>query len=133
MWREHFKPLYRDYISMAKDAGKYVYMHSDGMIIELIEDLIELGLDAINAQVTCMDMDELQRRYAGRITFWGQMDRQHMLCFGTVEDAVRHVHEFHEKLRGPHGGNIVAQMHIEPSAKPENVEAVLAEFERLSG
>jgi uroporphyrinogen-III decarboxylase len=132
MWRELFKPLYRDYIRTAKQAGKFVYMHSDGMIIELIEDLIELGLDALNAQVTCMDMDELHRRYAGRITFWGQMDRQHMLCFGTVDDAIHEVREFHDKLRGPGGGHVVAQMHIEPSAKPENVEAVLAEFERLS-
>lgn len=130
MWRELFQPLYRDYIARAKRAGKYVYMHSDGMIIELIEDLIEMGLDAINAQVTCMDMAELQRRYAGRITFWGQMDRQHMLCFGTVEDARRDVQDFRRYLTGPGGGNVVCQMHIEPSARLENIEAVLDAFEQ---
>lgn len=131
MWRDMFKPLYRDYINRAKSAGKYVYMHSDGMIIDLIEDLIELGLDAINAQVTCMDMSELHRRYAGRITFWGQMDRQHMLCFGTTDNARQHARDFYRQLKSPEGGNVVCQMHIEPTARPENVEAVLSEFELM--
>lgn len=130
MWRDIFKPLYRDYITRAKSAGKYVYMHSDGMIFDLIEELIDLGLDALNAQVTCMDMAALHRNFAGRITFWGQMDRQHMLCFGTPEDARRDVREFRRHLTGPGGGHVVCQMHIEPSAKLENIEAVLAEFER---
>lgn len=128
-WRELFKPLYAEYIARAHRAGKYAYMHSDGMIIDIIEDLIALGLDAINAQVTCMDMAELHRRYAGRITFWGQMDRQHMPCFGAVEDARRHVDDFCRHLMGPGGGNVVCQMHIEPTAKPENIAAVLEAFE----
>ncbi len=131
MWREVFKPLYADYIGRAKQAGKFVYMHSDGMIIDILEDLIELGLDAINAQVTCMDMAELSRRFAGRITFWGQMDRQQMLCFGSADDARREVGEFCAQLGGPGGGHVVAQMHIEPTAKPENIEAVLDAFERI--
>jgi hypothetical protein len=126
-----FKPMYADYIRRATQAGKFVYMHSDGMILEILEDLVELGLDAINAQVTCMDMVELSRRFAGRITFWGQMDRQHMLCFGSTDEARQAVRDFWQHLRGPEGGNVVCQMHIEPTARPENIETVLEEFERL--
>jgi len=132
LWRELFKPLYAEYIGMAKAAGKFVYMHSDGQISAILEDLIELGLDAINAQVTCMDMDLLHERFAGRITFWGQMDRQHMLCFGTVAEARRAVHEFYDRLAAPNGSRVVAQMHIEPSARPENIETVLDEFEKIT-
>ncbi len=130
LWRALFKPLYADYITRTKQAGKFAYMHSDGFITDILDDLIELGLDAVNAQVTCMDMAELGRRFGGRVTFWGQMDRQHMLCFGTVEDARQAVHDFRNHLTGSGGGNIVAQMHIEPSARPENIEAVLDEFTR---
>jgi uroporphyrinogen decarboxylase len=132
MWRDLFKPLYAEYTAIAKRAGKFVYMHSDGDITAILDDLIEIGVDAINAQVTCMDLDVLREQFAGRITFWGQMDRQHMLCFGSPADARRDVHRFHEYLRPSGGGKIVAQMHIEPSAKPENITAVLEEFETLA-
>lgn len=131
LWRKLFKPLYADYISRAKRAGKFTYMHSDGYILDILEDLIELGLDAVNAQVTCMDLRELSRRFAGRLTFWGQMDRQHMLCFGTTDDARRAARAFYNHLAAPNGSRVVAQMHIEPDARPENVEQVLAEFERI--
>ncbi len=128
MWRELFKPLYADYLGLARQAGKFTYMHSDGYVIDILDDLVELGLDAVNAQVTCMDLEELSRRFAGRITFWGQMDRQHLLCFGTLEESRQASRDFFRHLASPTGGNVVTQMHIEPSAKPANIEAVLEEF-----
>ena len=79
-----------------------------------------------------MDMAELSRRFRGRIAFWGQMDRQHMLCFGTTDDARRDVHEFYDQLADGNGSRVLAQMHIEPTAKPQNIEAVLEEFDRLT-
>lgn len=131
LWRSFFKPLYAEYIGRAKAAGKFTYMHSDGHILPIIEDLIEIGLDALNAQVTCMDMAELGQRFAGRITFWGQMDRQQMLCFGSVTDAQRDVATFYEHLATPNGSGVVAQTHIEPTARPENLHAVFAAFDRV--
>lgn len=132
LWRSFFKPLYAEYAARAHAAGKFVYMHSDGHILPIIEDLIEVGVNALNAQVTCMDMAELGQRFAGRITFWGQMDRQHMLCFGSVNEAKRAVHDFYDNLAAEPGSGVVAQIHIEPSAKPENIRAVFAEFDRLA-
>ena len=126
-----FNPLYADYVARAKRAGKFVYLHSDGHILDIIEDLIELGVDALNAQVTCMDWAELADRFAGRITFWGQMDRQHLLCFGTVAQAGQAAADFHRYLSGPNGGCVVAQMHLEPSAQPEVIEAVLEAFDGI--
>ena len=71
-WREIFKPLYIDYVSIAHDAGKKIFMHSDGHIFDIYEDLIEIGVDAINSQLFCMDIEEIGRRFAGRITFWAR-------------------------------------------------------------
>lgn len=130
-WRALFKPLYAEYIARAKAAGKFTYMHSDGYILDILDDLIEIGLDAVNAQVTCMPYPELSRRFRGKITFWGQMDRQYMLCFGTPEQARRHVHDFYGFLAAPNGSRVLAQMHIEPTARPENIAAVLDEFEHI--
>jgi uroporphyrinogen-III decarboxylase len=131
LWRELFKPLYAEYIAKAQAAGKFVYMHSDGQITAIIDDLIEIGLDALNAQVTCMDYQELHERFRGRVTFWGQMDRQHMLCFGTSDEARQAARDFYQYLADDNGSHVVAQMHIEPDAKPENIETVLEAFEQI--
>lgn len=69
MWRERFKPLYRDYAQIAHAAGKAFFMHSDGFIVDIYPDLVEIGVDALNSQIFCMGVDRLVP-FAGRITFW---------------------------------------------------------------
>ena len=78
IWREIFKPMYRDYIEIAKRHGKKIFMHSDGFILDILPDLAEMGLDAVNSQIFCMGLDALEP-LAGKITFWGEIDRQHLL------------------------------------------------------
>jgi hypothetical protein len=48
LWREWFKPLYRDYTDIAHAHGKFAFMHSDGNITSIYEDLVETGVDALN-------------------------------------------------------------------------------------
>ena len=50
-WRKLFKPLYKDYIDIVHHHDKKAFMHSDGNILRVLPDLIELGLDAINSQI----------------------------------------------------------------------------------
>lgn len=121
LWAEIFKPMYRDYINIAKKYNKKMFMHSDGNTLAIIPHLIELGLDAINAQIFCMDMEEL-KKFKGKITFWGEIDRQHILPFGTVNDVKAAV-DFVGKNLWENGG-IIAQCEFGPGAKPENVRAV---------
>jgi len=71
IFENHFKPMYKEYCDIAHKNGKYIFMHSDGYITDIIEDLIEVGVDCLNSQVSCMDINELSDKYAGRITFWG--------------------------------------------------------------
>ena len=129
MWRELFKPLYRDYISIAHDRGKYCFMHSDGFIIDILPDLIELGLDAINSQIFCMDVRTLGERFRGGITFWGEIDRQHILPHATeseVADAVRLVRD---SLYD--NGGVIAQCEFGPGARPENVYTVFKTWDSM--
>ncbi|MGD2152382.1 MAG: cobalamin-dependent protein [Gemmatimonadales bacterium] len=124
LWREMFKPLYADYIAIAHEHGKYAFMHSDGYITEIIPDLIEIGLDALNSQVFCMDLEELGRRFAGQLTFWGELDRQQMLPRATtteIAEAARRLQAaFHRD------GGFIAQCEFGPGARPENVYAFFA-------
>jgi hypothetical protein len=129
MWRAIFKPLYKEYIDLAHSKGKYIFMHSDGCIADVIPDLVELGLDALNAQLFTMDIEDLGRRFAGKITFWGEIDRQHLLPYGTRQDIAQAVRRVKNALY--HNGGVIAQCEFGPGAKPENVYQVYQSWEEL--
>ncbi len=129
-WRELFKPLYRDYCEFAHGYGKFAFMHSDGDIAEIYEDLVEIGVDAINSQLFCMDLADLARRVKGKITFWGEIDRQHILPSPDPEEGRRAVREVARHLYDPSGG-IIAQLEFGAGANPATVMAVYEEWERI--
>jgi hypothetical protein len=106
MWVEVFKPLYKDYCDLAHAHGKFVFMHSDGHIMSIYEHLIEIGVDAINSQLFTMPIEEIGARFKGRITFWGELDRQHILPFGTPDDVRAAVERVKRALWDPRGGCI---------------------------
>ena len=122
-WRETFKPLYRDYCDAIHAQGKFAFFHSDGNIAAIYPDLIEVGIDAVNSQLFCMDIEELGRLYRGKITFWGEIDRQRLLPFGTpeqVKDGVRRVRRALDDGRG----GVIAQCEWGLKDPVENVLAV---------
>ncbi len=129
LWRELFKPLYRDYIDIAHGADKAMFMHSDGYTLDIYPDLIELGLDAMNSQLFCMGVERLAP-YAGKITFWGEIDRQHILVEGTPEDAEAAVALVHRHLWKQ--GGCIAQCEFGPGANPDTVEAVFAAWDKAT-
>jgi hypothetical protein len=127
MWREIFKPLYRDYCHILHAKGKFVLFHSDGYIRSIYPDLIEIGIDALNSQLFCMDIEELGRQFGGKITFWGEIDRQQVLTFGTMKDvraAVRRVRSALDRNRG----GVIAQCSWENRVPEENIAAVFDEW-----
>lgn len=126
-WRRIFKPLYRDYVALAHAAGKKVFMHSDGYILAIYPDLIEIGVDAVNSQLFCMGIEQLAP-YAGKITFWGEIDRQHLLVNGTYEEIERAVDQVYAQLYAD--GGIIAQCEFGPGATPDRVRAVFAAWDR---
>ncbi|MBI4028585.1 MAG: methyltransferase [Verrucomicrobia bacterium] len=130
LWRRLFKPLYTNYARIARNAGKKLFMHSDGFILDIYEDLIEIGVDAINSQLFCMNIEEIGRRFKGRIAFWGEMDRQYVLPFGTLDEVRAAVHRIVKNLYRPEGG-VIAQFEMTGSAKLENAEAVFQAWDEF--
>lgn len=123
VWRSFFKPLYKDYCDILKSAGKYVFFHSDGHIEAIMPDLIEIGVDALNSQLFCMDIEGIALRHKGKITFWGEICRQHILPFGSVDEvraAVRRVRSAFDEGKG----GVIAQCEWGVRDPRENIEAV---------
>lgn len=129
LWKQYFLPMYRDYIDIAHSHGKKCFMHSDGYILDIIPSLAEAGLDAINSQLFCMGLDKL-KPLKGKITFWGEIDRQHLLPYATETQIRQAVHDVYDAL-WDHGG-CIAQLEFGAGAKPENVMAVYDEWDKIS-
>ena len=129
MWRRIFKPLYKEYIDLAHSHGKYIFMHSDGYIADIIPDLIELGLDALNSQLFCMDIEDIGRRFKGQLTFWGELDRQHILPSGTLDEVERGVRRVKDALYS--NGGVIAQCEFSAGSRPENVYQMFQSWEEL--
>jgi len=119
LWRRLFKPMYKDYINIAHQNGKYAFMHSDGYTLAIIPELIEIGLDAFNTQLFCMNIEEIGEKFKGKITFWGEIDRQRLLPNGSIKDIDQAVERVYENLYAD--GGVIAQCEFGPGARPENV------------
>lgn len=123
MWRAIFKPIYQDFCDLIHGAGKFAFMHSDGHIAAILGDLIEIGVDAINSQLFTMDIEALAAEHKGKITFWGEIDRQYVLAFGAVDDVHAAVKRVRAALDDGSGG-VIAQCCWGKGAPRANIEAV---------
>jgi len=89
MFREFFKPYYRRLYDAIHAAGMHAWMHSCGHVNEIIEEWIDCGLDVVNLQQpTNLGIEEIGRRYRGRICFETLCDIQMTLPFRDA-DAIR--------------------------------------------
>jgi hypothetical protein len=129
LWRHYFKPIYRDFVQIAHGRGKKLFMHSDGYILNIYPDLVEIGIDAVNSQLFCMGIENLEP-FAGRITFYGEIDRQHLLPNGTPDEIDRAVRQVHATLW--RDGGCIAQCEFGAAARPENVRQVFASWNAVS-
>lgn len=123
LWRSVFKPCYAHYCDRIRAAGKFVFFHSDGFTEPILEDLVEIGVHAANLQLFCMNIEELGRRFKGRITFWGEICRQRILPFGSVNDVKQAVRRVRRALDDGRGG-VIAQCEWGNADPAENIAAV---------
>lgn len=117
---KHFRQLHE------LSPAKFLF-HSCGSVASIIDDLIDIGVDALNPiQVAAEGMDpvELKKKYHGRMAFWGAMDTQHVLPHGNVEDVKKMVEERIEQM-GEGGGYVLAAVHnIQPDVPVDNILAM---------
>ena len=112
-WRQIFKPRMANFVSTLKKINpdiKIAY-HSDGNIYQIIADLIEIGLDVLNPiQPACMDPAKVKKDFGHKLCFWGTMDEQYTLPFGTAGDVEGEVKK-RLKTIGKDGALIIGPTH----------------------
>jgi len=113
MWREFFKPRMANFISELKVISPNVKVayHTDGYVEPIIPELIEIGLDVLNPiQPASMDPADIKQKYGDKLSFWGSIDEQHTLPFGSPQDVANEVRLRLETV-GCNGGLILAPTH----------------------
>lgn len=134
LYREMIKPYHRQLWGYIKEkSGKPLLLHSCGSIYEIIPDLIEIGVDALNpVQVSAKNMDtaKLKKEFGKDLTFWGGgCDSQRILPYGTQKDVREEVKRRVNDL-APGGGFVFCQVHnIQPDVPLENILAMYEELE----
>ena len=129
MYREFFKPRHAAMWARAKKlANAKVMLHCCGAVRQLLPDLIDAGLDAINpVQISCrgMDAEGLKRDFGKDLTFWGGgCDTQQILPCGTPAEVRAHVLHQCQTL-APGGGFVFQQVHnILANVPPETIIAM---------
>ncbi len=130
MYREFFKPRERAMWQLVKQRSPHlkIQLHCCGGVRELLPDLIDAGLDAINpVQISCKGMDAkgLKRDFGAQLTFWGGgCDTRDILIRGTPDQVREHVLRNLEIWR-PGGGFVFQQVHnILADVPPANVVAM---------
>lgn len=129
MYREFFKPRHARLWARAKElACVKVMLHCCGGVRELLPELIDAGLDAINpVQTSCAGMEPagLKRDFGSALAFWGGgCDTQAVLPLGSPAQVREHVRQ-RVALLSPGGGFVFQQVHnILALVPPENVVAM---------
>ena len=128
MWRKYLKPRMANFISELKQINPEIKIayHSDGNIKRIIPELIEIGVDVLNPiQPASMDPAQIKSEFGDRLCFWGSIDEQHTLPFGSAADVAAEVRLRMETI-GRGGGLILAPTHhVQLDTPLENLWAMV--------
>jgi uroporphyrinogen decarboxylase len=125
MFREFILPRLKRCWQVFNDANVPIIMHSCGCITDFIPDLIDIGLRVLEPIQPCMDLRYLKKEFGKDLVFWGGIETQKTLPFGTpaqVKDMARDA----IRILGKGGGLIIAPSQEVMNDVPlENVKALV--------
>lgn len=130
--RRTFIPMLKRCIEPLHRAGIKVIFHSDGNLWQILDDLLEAGIDGLNPlePIAGMELEPLKRRYGHRLILVGGIDCSQLLPLGTPEQirgAVQHA----VQVAAPGGGFFIgSSSEVNPATPLENV---LAFYEACRG
>jgi uroporphyrinogen decarboxylase len=126
-WRKFIKPLLAEQVRLARASGLRVLYHSCGAVRPVIGDLLDIGVNGLlvfQVNAAGMEAESVAREFGGKLVFYGGIDVQHLLSFGTPAEVRATVHSIARAFAG-RGGYIVANAHhCVATIRGENIEAM---------
>ena len=117
---DYLKPL----IDIAHEAGKKVFYHTDGYVLDILDLFIEYGIDGINPiEHRYNDPNEFLSRAGGKLKVYGALDNCNKIPNSTPGGVREHVREVFSIL-GTNG--LIMSTHDIPGSCPlENLDALV--------
>jgi uroporphyrinogen decarboxylase len=134
-WRSLIKPRLARLFAPFRERGLPILMHSDGQIQQILTDLVEIGLTALNpVQPEVLDHVWLRQQFGGRLAFYGGISTQTVLPHGTPEEVAAAVASCVHSLAPDGTGLLIAPSHRMMTDIPlANVDALLGAIRNGSG
>ncbi len=129
LYRRVVKPRHaKQYRFIRENSDVHVFLHACGSCYDIMGDLVDEGVEALNpvqTSATGMEPRRLKKEFGDKLTFWGGgCDTQFVLPNATPAEIDAHVKERIEIL-APGGGFVFTQIHnVQSNIPPENVVAV---------
>ncbi|HVM70214.1 MAG TPA: uroporphyrinogen decarboxylase family protein [Anaerolineales bacterium] len=128
MWRQYFKPRMAGLIAALRAINPHIKVayHTDGVVYPIIPDLIEIGINILNPiQPMAMDPVRLKLEYGRELSFWGSLDIQKTLPFGSPAEVRAEVITRLQTI-GKGGGLLIGPTHnLQLDTPLENFWAML--------
>ncbi|MCE5326338.1 MAG: hypothetical protein LLG01_07960 [Planctomycetaceae bacterium] len=130
-WRRFMKPRWARIYDRVHSHGKKVFTHCCGSIVDIMDDLVEIGLDVLEScqpEARGMNPYALKKRWGDKMTFWGCLGSQSTMPFGTPDQVTAEVRRLCREM-GAGGGYILAAAKSLQSETPTaNAVAALEAF-----
>ncbi len=132
-YRQLIFPWYKKFAKVCHDNCKYLFFHSDGLLWDVMDDLIEIGFDALHPiDPTCMDIAEVKRRVGDKLCIFGNVPND-LLMTGTPEEVAAYTRNLIRTI-GPGGGYCVGSGNSVPEwASIDNYRAMVETVKKEGG
>jgi len=133
-WRNVLKPNVTRSYAKAKSAGKFVLTHCCGSIVDVIPDVIAMGLDVLESvqpEAHGMNPYKLKNLYGERLTFWGALGSQSIIPFGTPDELRKEIRKLAANMTKGGGYVLACAKPLQAETPTENAAAILEEFVAL--
>lgn len=133
MFNKYFRDLYKKFYSeIRKNFDVEIYFHCCGSVVDLIPDLIDLGvtiLDPVQTSARGMDPHQLKNKFGSKLNFHGAIDIQRFLPNATVAEVKIEVKKI-ASILGNNGGYMLAPGHALQADTP--IQNILAMYEEIA-
>ena len=130
-WRKYIKEKVAKLYEKVKKSKKVVLSHCCGSVFDIMDDIIEIGLDVLQTvQPEAKNMNPyiLKKIYGDKITFWGGLGSQSIIPFGTPYELKKEIEKLCKEM-GKGGGYILGcSKPIRPETPIENIITIIETF-----
>lgn len=136
LWRRFMKPRWKRIYDEIHAAGKFVIKHCCGSVVDILPDLVEIGLDVLEVlqpDARGMDPYRIKKEFGDKLTFWGGLGSQTIIPNGTPEELRAEIRKLAREMRKGGGFILEPSKPLQDGTPLPNALVVIEEFIRLGG